>query len=130
MTSVPCILIVTEANHVAVDQVLAAQGRGYGSFTQGRRLVAAGTTGPVVARMCQDMGADATVEAAWRAYASSGDLPDIEGIWGEDGVISAYDAQAAHTGLSVHSVAGAVPQDWAASVLAGHGYAFAPEVEI
>lgn len=130
MNYVPCILVVTEAHHVAIDRVLEAQGRGAGSFVQGRQLVAIGTPGPVLGRMCQDMSATDAIESAWKAYASSGDLPDIGGVWGADGVISAADAQAAHVGLTVHSVAGAVPTDWAASVLAAHGLTFAPEVEI
>lgn len=130
MSNVPSILIVTEAHHIAVDAVLAAQGRGAGAFTMGRHLVAVGTSGPILARMCQDMSATAELEAAWRAYAASGDLPDIVGVWGEDGIISAADAQAASVGLSVHSVAGVVPAGWTDSVLAGHGYAFEPEPEI
>lgn len=129
-TRVPSILIVLEANHIAVDHVLEAQGCGAGAFIQGRHLVAVGTTTPIVARMCQDMSATAELEAAWRAYAASGDLPQINGVWGEGGVISASDAQAASAGLTVHSVAGEVPPNWAASVLAAHGYEFEPEPEI
>jgi len=130
MTYVPCILVVTEEHHAAIDRVLDAQGRGAASFSQGRRLVAIGTTAPIVGRMCQDMGATSDLEAAWRAYAAEGDLPAIAGVWGDGGVISAAEAQAAHVGLTVHSVAGAVPSDWAASVLAAHGYTFEPEPEI
>lgn len=88
------------------------------------------TAVPVSARAALFLSATAEIEAAWRAYAASGDLPDIPGVWGEDGVIPAAEAQAAHVGLTVHSIAGAVPADWAASVLAGHGYAFEPEPEI
>ena len=130
MTSTPCILVVTEEHHVAIDRVIEAQGRGAGSFVQGRRLVAIGTTEPIVGRMCQDMSATGDLESAWKAYAATGDLPAIPGVWGENGVISAADAQAAHVGMTVHSVAGAVPVDWAASVLAGHGLMFVPEAEI
>lgn len=130
MTHVPSILIVTEANHVAVDHVLEAQGCGAGAFIQGRHLVAVGTSTPIVARLCQDMSATAELEAAWRAYAASGDLPQISGVWGEEGVISAADAQAASSGLTVHSVAGDIPPNWTASVIASHGYAFEPEPEI
>lgn len=129
MTIVPSILVVLEADYQAVERVLEAQGRGAGTFTYGRHLVATGTTTPVVARMCQDMSATAELEAAWRAYAATGDLPDITGTWGVGGVISAADAQDAHVSLSVHSVAGLVPDGWAASVIAGHGYAFEPEGE-
>lgn len=130
MTSTPCILIVTETHASAMDAVLAAQGRGTGTFMGGRRLVAAGTTGPVVARLAQDMTATADLESAWRAMASDRDLPAIAGTWGENGVISAAAAQAAMAGLSVHSVAGVVPDDWTASVLAAHDYEFEPEPAI
>lgn len=130
MTSVPCILIATVAHADDLSAVLEAQGRGANTFQNGRRLVASGTSSPVVAYLQQDMSATAALEDAWRAYADSGDLPEITGVWGENGVISAGDAQAAKAGLSVHSVAGVVPEDWAASVLAGHGYDFEPEPEI
>jgi hypothetical protein len=129
-TKVPCILIATEQHHVALDRVLDAQGRGSGSFAYGRRLVAAGTSGPVIARLCQDMSATDDLEGAWRAYAAASDLPEIGGVWGEDETISAAEAQAAAAGLTVHSVAGNVPAVWASSVLAAHGYAFEPEPEV
>jgi hypothetical protein len=76
------------------------------------------------------MNADVELEAAWRAMASRNDLPAITGVWGENGVISAADAQAAMSGLSVHSVAGVIPSDWTDSVLAGHNYEFEPQPEI
>jgi len=130
MSTEPAILIVTEAHHVAVDAVLEAQGRGSGTFINGRRLVASGTSSPVVARLAQDMSATGDLTAAWIAYAATGDLPDIAGVWGEDGVISASAAMAAHDGLTVHSYAGNAPTNWTASVLASHGYAFEPEPEV
>jgi hypothetical protein len=130
MSNIPCILIVTATHAADMSAVLEAQGRGPNTFTQGRRLVDVGSTSPVVARLTQDMSATATLEAAWRAMADDNDLPAITGVWGENGVISAADAQAAMAGLSVHSVAGVIPSDWTASVLAGHNYAFEPEPEI
>ncbi|WP_243612922.1 hypothetical protein [Shimia aestuarii] len=131
MATVPCILIATAAQAADLSAVLEAQGRGPGTFTSGRRLVAEGTTGPVVAYLAQDMSATAELEAAWRAFADSADLPDIgNNVWGENGVISSGDAQAASAGLTVHSVAGTVPSNWTASVLAGHGYEFEPEPEL
>lgn len=132
MSRVPCIVIATAEHAENLSLVWEAQGRGVNSFLEGRQLVAAGTSGPVLAYFQQDMSATSDLEAAWRAFADSGDLPDIgSNVWGENGIISAMDAQsAAAAGLTVHSVAGIVPSDWAASVLAGHGYAFAPEVEI
>ena len=131
MSNVPSILIATAAHAANLSKVLEAQGRGVDTFHQGRRLVAAGTTAPVIAYFQQDMSATAELEAAWKAFAASGDLPDIgANVWGVNGVISAADAQAARVGLTVHSVAGAVPTDWTASVLASHGYAFEPGPEI
>ena len=129
-TRVPSILIALEANHIALDRVLEAQGQGSGTFIQGRHLVAIGTSGPILARFAQDMSATAELEASWRAFAANADLPEITGVWGEDNVIGAADAQAASAGLTVHSVAGNVPPNWAASVLASHGYDFEPEPEI
>ena len=69
MSNVPCILIVTATHAVNMSAVLEAQGRGPSTFTQGRRLVAVGTTSPVVARLAQDMSATTALEAAcglWR----------------------------------------------------------------
>lgn len=129
-TRVPSILIALEANHIALDRVLEAQGQGSGTFIQGRHLVAIGTSSPILARFAQDMSATAELEASWRAFAANADLPEITGVWGEDGVIGAAAAQAASAGLTVHSVAGEVPPNWAASVLAAHGYEFEPEPEI
>lgn len=131
MASVPCILIATAAHAADLSAVLEAQGRGPNTFTNGRRLVASGTSGPVVAYMAQDMSATDALEAAWRAFADTADLPDIgNNVWGENGVISSGDAQAASAGLTVHSVAGAVPADWSSSVIASHGFDFEPEPEI
>jgi len=131
MSQVPCIMLASAEHAVALSSVLEAQGRGPDSFTQGRRCVAINTTTPVVAYLIQDMSATDELETAWRAFASSGDLPDIgANVWGENGIISAADAQAASAGLTVHSVAGDVPANWAASVLAAHGLAFEPEPEI
>lgn len=128
----PSILIALEAQHVALDAVLQAQGQGAGTFIQGRRVVAAGTSGPVVARFAQDMSATPELEASWRAFAQTGDPPEIAGVWGEDGVISAADAQTAAAGLFVHSIASQqeVPAGWAEAVLAFHGWQFEPEPEI
>jgi hypothetical protein len=112
-----------------MSDVFEAQGRGPNTFTSGRPLVVAGTTSPVVARLAQDMSATAALETAWRAMAADNDLPAIAGVWGVGGVISAANAQAAMAGLSVHSVAGVVPNDWTDSVLAGHNLAFEPEPE-
>ena len=128
MTNVPCILIVLTANVTGMNRVIEAQGRGPGSFS--RRLVAVNTAGPVIAHFAQDMSATDALETSWRAMASDRDLPAISGVWGEDGIISAADAQTAMTGLTVHSIAGDVPLGWTASTLAGHGYAFEPEGEV
>jgi hypothetical protein len=128
MTNVPCILIVLTANVTGMNRVIEAQGRGPGTFS--RRLVAVDTAGPVIAHFAQDMSATDALETSWRAMASDRDLPAISGVWGEDGIISAADAQTAMMGLTVHSIAGDVPLGWTASMLAGHGYSFEPEGEI
>lgn len=124
----PSILFVTEATYQDVERVIEAQGRGAGTFTYGMKLVSiSDPNGPVVARMCQDMTATPALEASWRAYAASGDLPDITGVWGEGGVIGAAAAQAAHTGLTVYSAAGEVPEGWAAAVRSLHDVMVQPE---
>lgn len=133
-TRVPSILIALEADHIALDQVLAAQGQGSGTFIQGRHVVAIGTSSPILARLAQDMSATPELEASWRAFALTGDLPEIAGVWGENGVISAADAQAATVGFKVHSVAQhpdvPIPPNWAENVLAYYGWEFEPEPEI
>lgn len=133
MTTVPSIIIATAAHQAALNAVWQAQGRGTAFGL--RPLVAAGTEGPTVAYLSQDMSATPAQAEAWQAYAATGDLPDLPpGVsWGEDGVIPAADAIAAHVGLTVvvpedDVPEGEAPPGWADSVIAAHGYAWPPAV--
>ena len=130
MTSIPCTLIVLAANVENMNRVFDAQGRGNNTF--GRALVAAGTTGPVVARLAHDASGTPALEAEWRAMASDRDLPAILGTWGVDGVISEADAKSAMAGFTVYSV-GEIQEttmEWITGILSGRGYEFEPEAGI
>jgi len=127
MTNIPCTMIVLAANVDDMNRVFDAQGRTLNTF--GRALVAAGTTGPVVARLAHDGSGTPALEAEWRAMSTDRDLPAILGTWGVDGVISSADAQAAMAGFTVYSVGGIqeTTMEWVNGILSGRGYAFEPE---
>ena len=132
MTNIPCVLIAMAANAADMSRVIDAQGRGPNTFTGARKLVAPGTSGPVLAYLTHDASATDVLETAWRAMSTDRDLPAIAGTWGEDGVISAADAQAAMEGLTVYSAGGLTEttQEWIAGILSGRGYEYEPEPEV
>jgi hypothetical protein len=129
MSNKPTIMIVTQEHAAGMSAVLDAQGRGPDNFTNGRAVVSAGTTSPVIARLIQDGSADDVVASGWAAMQSDSTLPTIIGTWGANGVISSADAQIAMGGILVVESVDNIPSDWAASVLAGHNYAFEPDPE-
>ena len=131
----PSIVICTAAVRDDINLIWEAMGRGPNNIS--RKLCAidpeATWETPATHYMMQDMTATDADEANWKAMAENNDLPPIEGVWGENGVISASNAQAAISGgnMQVYSAAGLVtPQirdDWRDGVLLGAGLQFVPE---
>lgn len=130
MTTQPVVCIVAAAAMVNANLVWAAMGRGPDTFS--RRLAAASgidENSTPTHYLMADSSCSVEDVAAWQGFAH-GDLPQIDGVWGADGVIDAADAQAAVTGsnLQVYSASGdVVPLDHANAILASRGLAFIPD---
>lgn len=125
----PTILLANDDVHLDMDLVLDAMGRGDKTFEWGRKIVASGTTSPIIYRLALDMGADATYATALRAMAEAQTLPSISGTWGSGGVISAAEAQTAMLGFQAFTAAGSDINglSWVNTVLTGMGLAFKPD---
>lgn len=138
MTTVPAILICTNAVKDDCNRVFDATGRGPTTFS--RAMVAADDdTATYLSTpthwLAQDMSATDDSTITWLAM-TDGDLPQISGVWGEGGVISAADAMAACGGgnLNVYSAGGLLDETavlaWRNSVIAGAGLKFRPDEPI
>ncbi|MGY6663354.1 MAG: hypothetical protein ACXIVO_13650 [Glycocaulis sp.] len=135
MTNIPCICVASAALAADLDRVWAAMGRGTDTFTAAMALHDPQDMENPTHYLMQDMSATEGLEALWRAFAASADLPPIDGIWGEEGVISAADAQAASAGLTVYSVAAASispaeGQSWRDGIITSLGLVPAPPPDI
>lgn len=132
MANIPCICLATAAAAPDLDKVWEAMGRGPGNFTQAAQLVTPSEDPEAITHyLMQDMNATESDEALWRAFAASADLPPIQGIWGEDGIISAADAQAASAGLTVYSMAGTGNANaWREGIIEANGLASPPPMDI
>lgn len=130
MTTQPVICIVTAAAHVNANLVWAAQDRGPDTFSRKLTTDDPATPESVVTHyLMADSSCSVEDIAAWQALAN-GDLPQIAGVWGEDGVIGAADAMAATNGanLQVYSASGDVqPLGHANAILASRGLSFVPD---
>lgn len=130
MTTQPVICIVTAAAKTNANLVWAAMGRGPDTFS--RRLTddpSPTISSTVTHYLMADSSSLVEDVQAWQALAN-GDLPQIDGTWGVDGVIEAADAQAATSGanLQVYSASGnVVPLDHANAILASRGLSFVPD---
>lgn len=131
--TLPAICICTAAAQTNVNKVWEAMGRGPGTFS--RRLT--DDPNPTISStvthyLMSDTSASEADVAEWQAMAS-GDLPDIGmNQWGQEGIISSVDAQAAINGanLQVYSASGdVIPTDHAAGILASRGLSFVPDPE-
>lgn len=124
MANLPTLCIVTAAVKDNVNAVWEAMGRGPSAFirkvtTQAPPNANATTTHYL---MNDESAIKADVDA-WQALAS-GDLPQITGSWGVNGVIAAATAQAAcaAANLQCYTASGNVtPSEHAAGVLSGRG---------
>ena len=130
MSIQPVIAVAAAATIVNTRKVWEAQGLGSEAFM--RRLTDDPSPTPqstVTHYMMSDDSCSVELVAAWQAMAS-GDLPQINGVWGVGGIISAADAMAATTGanLQVYSASGDVaPLDHANAILASRGLSFVPD---
>ena len=130
MTTQPVVCIVAAAAKDNANLVWAAMGKGPDTFS--RRLAAASginENSTPTHYLMADSSCSVEDVAAWQAMAN-GDLPQISGTWGQDGVIEAADAQAAcgPSNLQVYSASGdVVPLDHANAILSSRGLAFIPD---
>lgn len=127
----PVICIIAAAAKTNANLVWAAMDRGPDTFSVPLTSDPAPTTESVVSHYLM-ADSSTTVEdvQAWQAMAN-GDLPQINGTWGENGVISAADAQEATsaTNLQVYSASGDVtPVQHMLGILAGRGLHKMPEI--
>jgi hypothetical protein len=137
MSAVPAILICTDAVKTDANLVWNATGRGPNTFSV--PLVAddenATYETPATHWLAQDMSATAALAVTWLGM-TNGDLPQISGVWGVDGVISAQDAMAACMGgnLQVYSAGGLIEGnaaiEWRNAILAGRGLIIRPDEPI
>lgn len=133
--NLPRIAIVTAAAYTDVNRICQAMGLGTAYFT--RKLCAIDENAthetPATHYMVQDMSAQSSEQDMWQGMAQEADLPPISGVWGEDGVISAQDAQAALAfgNLKVDTTAGENnPTAWRDGILIGRGLMFVPDEPI
>lgn len=132
--SLPVICVVTAAAKDNANLVWAAMGRGPNTFSRKLCAVSGSATDatPATHYLMADSSASEADVHAWQAMAA-GDLPQIDGIWGEDGVInaaSAHDAVSA-SNLQVYSASGDVaPTEHAVGILASREMMFVPDPEI
>lgn len=133
--NLPRIAIVTAAAYTDVNRICQAMGLGTAYFT--RKLCAIDENAtfetPPTHWMVQDMSAQSSEQDMWQGMAQEADLPPISGVWGEDGVISAQDAQAALAfgNLKVDTTAGEDnPTAWRDGILLGRGLMFVPDEPI
>lgn len=129
MSQLPVVCVVTASAKTNANLVWAAMGRGPDTFSRKLTTEANPTSGSTVTHyLMADSSSQESDVAAWQAMAS-GDLPQIDGVWGENGVIGAADAQAAVSGanLQVYSASGdVVPLDHCNAILASRGLYWVP----
>lgn len=137
MANLPFVGLVTAAAKTNVDLVWEAMGRGPGTF--GRKVCAIDPSAthltPATHYLSSDTSSTDSDIAKWQALCS-GDLPEISGQWGVEGVISSLDAQNACMGgnLIVASMAGGQTTqdglDFIAGFLLGRGLQYVPDMEV
>jgi len=130
MTIQPVIAVAAAATIVKTRKVWEAQGLGSEAFM--RRLTDDPNPTPsstVTHYMMSDDSCTVEMVAAWQRFATGG-LPEVTGVWGQNGVISAADAMEGTNAanLQVYSASGdVVPLDHANAVLASRNLSFVPD---
>lgn len=134
--NLPRITIAIASAVVDLNRIGHAMGVGTAYFT-GRKLCAidpnADHETPATHYLSQDMSAKDNEATEWQGMAQEADLPAIDGIWGEEGVITALEAQTALAfgNLKVFTAAGENdPTAWRDGILAGQGLQFVPDEPI
>lgn len=129
--SIPVVLIGKAATIINLRKVWEAQGQGPSAF--GRKLCAINPAAtyetPATAYLMSDAGVANDLVTAWQQM-PNGNLPQIEGVWGVDGVVSAADAMEATNAdnLHVYTASGDIsPPDHANAVIASEGYQYVPD---
>ncbi len=131
----PTICICTAAAKTDLNRVWDAMGQGPNTFSVALCADDPGATWetPPTHYLMQDMGAQQTDVDIWTAMAQNNDLPPISGVWGEDGVITAAEAQTAISSgnLFVFPAYGLQTyqdrDNWKAGVLSGTSLIFVPD---
>ncbi len=138
--NLPRITIIKESVKDNMNLICEAMGLGTPYFT--RKLCAinplADHTTPPTHYLAQDMSAQDHEAVVWIAMAVEADLPAIQGIWGENDIISAQDAQETLTpgNLQVYTAGGldqstgAAATAWRDGILLGAGLQFVPDEPI
>lgn len=138
--NLPRIAVIVAPAVTDMNRICEAMGLGTPYFT--RKLCAvdplADHNTPATHYLASDMSALAEDNPEWQAMATAADLPAIQGIWGENGVISAQDAQAvlAPGNLQVYTAAGLDPNntdgptEFRNGIFAGLGLQFVPDEPI
>lgn len=128
--TLPVICIITASARDDANRVWDAMGRGPATFT--RKLCddanATPETEPTHYVMADSSSEEEDVYA-WQRM-SNGDLPQITGVWGEDGVIDAAAAQAAVSAanLQVYAASGNVtPMEHLTGILSGRELYLVPD---
>lgn len=137
MSNLPCIVICKAEVVNDLNNIWEAMGRGPNNISRKMCAVDPNATHetPATHYMMQDMSAQDSDVIVWQAMCE-GDLPIINGTWGEDGIIEAAAAQAAagNNNMQIYSAAGLVggqdATDWRDSIFAGRGLQFVPDEPI
>lgn len=126
----PIVCIVKAADKTSANLVWDAWGKGPDTFS--RRLTddPAPTTSSTVTHYLMADSSTSVEDVQIIQSFASGQLPPIAGLWGQDGVIEAADAQQAIDGdsLQCYSASGNVePVDHVAAILASRGLSYVPD---
>ena len=130
----PTIVICVASARADLNRVWDAMGEGPSTFTTGLCADDPASTSetPPTHYIMLNMAASDSDAAIWQAMAQNNDLPPISGTWGQNGVISSEDAQAAIAAgnMLVFSAAGLATEqqreEWLAGVLASQDLQFIP----
>lgn len=132
MSVQPVIAIAAAATIVNTRKVWEAQDLGPEAFSRALTDDPSPTPQSTVTHyLMSDDSCTVEMVAAWQRMANGG-LPEIDGVWGEGGIVSAADAMEATNAdnLQVYSASGnVVPLDHANAILASRGLKFVPDPE-
>jgi len=130
MTTQPIVCLIKATDRDNANLVWAAWGKGPETFSRELTTDASPTTSsPVTHYLMADSSTSVEDVQIIQSFAN-GQLPPILGLWGQDGVIDAADAQQAVDGdsLQCYSASGNVtPLDHCNAILASRGLKWVPD---